>query len=584
MPCNPSIGGIAKSHLVFELDALGGEMGVNTDATGVQFRTLNTRKGPAVRANRAQCDKTRYSERMLAVMEKQERLTLIEGVVSEIVERDGSVVGVVLGDERRLEARTVVLTPGTFVRGRIHIGDRSWPGGRNDAASADGIGDSLRKLGFRMARLKTGTPPRIHKDSVRYEAMEAQCGEEPPPFFSNHARRGLFHVEQAPRDGLFHVEQPVVTVPWVPGSHQMPCYLTHTNAATHRIISENLTRSSMYGGFIEGTGVRYCPSVEDKIVKFSHRDSHHVFIEPEGRDSDLVYPNGISNSLPEDVQEAMVHSIAGLEHATIVRFGYAIEYDFVDPTQLRHSLEAKSVSNLFFAGQINGTTGYEEAGAQGFMAGVNAARRVLGQAPLVLSRTEAYIGVLIDDLVTKGTSEPYRMFTSRAEHRLLLRQDNARYRMYAYTKELQIANPDIVRETLAISSAVESEMQRLQTTRRGGDSLFQILARPESSYLSLGDMGIPLHPEAQRQVEILAKYSGYIEREIAQAEHMRKMEHQAIPDAVDYWKIPSLRHEAREKLDRIRPESIGQATRISGISPADIAILSVTVRKFAGSL
>jgi tRNA uridine 5-carboxymethylaminomethyl modification enzyme len=625
MPCNPSVGGIAKSHLVYELDALGGEMGRNTDYTGIQFRTLNTRKGPAVQSTRAQCDKTRYARRMLAVILRQPNLHLVEAEVTGLLIRKGQVVGVATASGEIL-AQCVVVTAGTFLRGTIHVGKKSWPGGRLDAPSSTALADSLREAGFQVGRLKTGTPPRLHRDSINYAGMEPQPGEEPPPFFSWEVRR-MFHVEQdggsaGQQTGMFHVEHldedPAISLgaggttpsrtrnrtlqmhlggpgtppvafagecagpsdlaPWRPGSDQLPCFLTHTNQKTHSIIHDNLGESALYGGMITGTGARYCPSVEDKVVKFAAKEAHHVFLEPEGRDSDLIYPNGISNSLPASVQDEVVHSIHGLEQAKIIRYGYAIEYDFCDPTQLFHSLEAKNIRNLYLAGQINGTTGYEEAAAQGLMAGVNAAMAVLGRVPVILSRVDAYIGVLIDDLVTKGTDEPYRMFTSRAERRLILRQDNARYRLHDAAGEIGIVDKEFLRETALYSRTVQTELARLRSVHKEGSSLLQILARPEMTYDALPEAR-DLPTEVVEQVQIQAKYAGYIEAEERAAARVKAMESLTIPADFDYWSVKTLRYESREKLSRIRPDSLGQAARISGINPADLAILSVLLHK-----
>ena len=567
MSCNPSIGGIAKSHIVYEVDALGGEMGVNTDYTGIQFRMLNTKKGPAVQSTRVQCDKAFYPARMQAVIRQTDNLDVIETLAADIWVENGELRGIRDSGGELLEAKTVVITAGTFLRGKIHIGDKSFEGGRIGEKAAYELSTSLESLGFRLQRLKTGTPPRIHKDSIDYEDLEIQPGLEPPPLFSWRARRGLFHVEQSDLQ------------PWPPGSDQIPCYLTHTTPETHAIIEKNLSRSAMYGGQIEATGVRYCPSIEDKGVRFRDKTSHHIFLEPEGRDNDLVYPNGISNSLPKEVQEEFVRSIPGLARAELVNHGYAIEYDFSDPTQLDHSLESRLVENLYFAGQVNSTTGYEEAAGQGFLAGVNAANKVIGGKPLVLRRDESYIGVLVDDLVIKGTDEPYRMFTSRAEYRLMLRQDNARFRMNEHAKRLGIVDPEMVTETESYVDLIDFEIARLNRIRVGERTLAQVLRRPGATYDELPDRDLSLPAEVARQVEISLKYDGYIQRDLGRIEKARAMESKTIPDWMDYDAIKSLRTESRQKLKKIRPRTIGQATRISGINPSDIAILSVVIKR-----
>lgn len=574
MSCNPSIGGMAKSHIVCELDALGGEIARNSDFTGIQYRTLNLRKGPAVQATRVQNDKDAFPLRMQAVIAQQANLTVLECTVGQIWTENGRLQGIITEKNEQIRGTCVVIASGTFLGGKIHIGDQNRPGGRVFEPAAYQLSDSFRSLGFRLGRLKTGTPPRLHKDSVDFSQMEIQPGLDPAPLFSRAARK-----RQA-ENALFHVEQlPSALEPWLPGTDQVPCWLTHTTERTHQIIEDNLSRSAMYGGHIDATGVRYCPSIEDKIVKFRDKERHHVFIEPEGRHCDTLYPNGTSNSLPEEVQKEMIHSIPGMEKAVFTLPGYAIEYDFSDPTQLFHSLESKQVEGLFLAGQINGTTGYEEAAGQGFIAGVNAARKALKMETFVLGRHEAYIGVLIDDLISKGTDEPYRMFTSRAEHRLLLRQDNVDFRLRARAGELGIHTDAHFAEIDRMEQEIETEIQRLEKVFQDGKALAGLLRQPETAYDDLPDVPVSLDREVRQQVEIRVKYAGYIEREARQAARSVKLDKVFIPSGINYDDIVSIRYESREKLKKIRPETLGQASRISGVNPADIAILQVFLKK-----
>ena len=583
MPCNPSVGGIAKSHLVAEMDALGGEMGRNADFCMLQSRMLNTRRGPAVQATRIQCDKPAYARRMQDVLAATANLVVLEDEIVALRIQDGRVTGAFGASCGEIAAKAVVLTAGTFLRGTIHIGHETVSGGGNGQPASNALADQLRGAGLAVARLKTGTPPRLAPDSLHIERMRRQDGDEPPPLFSWAARQ-LFHVEQNDGAGqarssqgveMFHVEHS--TLP----RNRRPCYLTHTTEESHRIVQEHLKDSALYGGDIVGTGARYCPSFEDKVVKFTSRTTHHVFVEPESDDpaADLAYPNGLSCSLPRDVQEALVHSVPGLEDAVFRAYAYAIEYDFYDPRDLRQTLESRRLPGSFFAGQVNGTTGYEEAAAQGFVAGVNAAAQVRGFEPLVLDRAEAYIGVLIDDLVTKGTDEPYRMFTSRAERRLLLRQDNARFRLLPHTERLGIVPPAQLEQTREHACLLERERKRVFTERWQGRTLDVHLCREGVSYAALPGADPSLPKEVVEQVELAARYRGYLEHEETLARRMREQEAVRIPDWLDYSAISVMRYESREKLARVRPANLGQASRIPGVNPADIALLAVVIHR-----
>ncbi len=575
MSCNPAVGGLAKGHLVKEIDALGGEMAKNTDATGIQFRRLNTKKGMSVWSSRAQVDMEEYRLRMRQVLEHTQGLLIHQTRVSEVLVEDGKVRGVRTDLEEVFRGRTVILAPGTFLRGLIHIGLKNFPGGRLGDPPAEGLSRCLEELGFRLGRFKTGTTPRLDGRTIDFDRLRPQYGDDPPRPFS-------FSTDS--------IDRP-----------QVPCWITYTNERTHEIIRGALDRSPLYTGVIKGRGVRYCPSIEDKVVKFPEKPHHQIFIEPEGLRTLEYYPNGISTSLPYDVQVEMVRSIEGLERAEIIRPGYGIEHDYVDPTQLKPSLETKTIEGLFLAGQINGTTGYEEAAAQGLMAGINAVLKIRGEEPLVLDRSQAYIGVLIDDLVTKGTDEPYRMFPSRAEYRLLLREDNADLRLMPIGYRLGLIPEEQYRRFLAKKRLIEEILKRLSERRlrptqgindrlkamgtaplKTPVSLKELLRRPE---VKLQDLAIfdpeleGLPSEVAEEVTFQVKYEGYIQRQQEQVEKFRRLEEVTIPEDFDYQGIPGLSNEVREKLSRIRPRSLGQASRIPGVTPAAIMILQVYLKK-----
>ena len=576
MSCNPAIGGIGKGHLVKEIDALGGEMGRAIDETGIQFRTLNTKKGPAVRASRAQADKALYRQRMKGVLENCQNLTLRQGSVEGLIIEGGKVEGVETQIGEQFYGRRVILTTGTFLRGLIHIGDRNFAAGRAGDFAVQGLSEELEKLGFKVGRLKTGTCPRLDSRSIDYLRLQVQHGDESPVPFS-FANEGITQ-------------------------RQVPCHITYTNNRTHEIIRSAVHRSPMYSGTIKSRGPRYCPSIEDKIVRFADKARHQIFLEPEGLTTVEVYPNGLSTSLPLDVQIEMVRSIEGLERAEIMRPGYAIEYDYVEPTQIYPSLETKQVRHLYHAGQINGTTGYEEAAAQGLMAGINAVLSLRGEQPLILSRDQAYLGVLIDDLVTRGTDgEPYRMFTSRAEYRLLLREDNADLRLTEIGHNIGLATAE-AHQRAAAKKAKTSMLMGLMEQRqinptveinkklqsigsapiRNQTSLAQLLRRPEISVSDIAIFSEELNrfdSDITLQAEVEVKYSGYIDRQMEMVERFKKIENVRVPEDLNYLDIRGLSREVCEKLTKIRPKSLGQASRISGITPAAISLLSVYLRK-----
>ncbi|MEC0123344.1 tRNA uridine-5-carboxymethylaminomethyl(34) synthesis enzyme MnmG [Paenibacillus pabuli] len=575
MPCNPSIGGPAKGHVVREIDALGGEMGRNIDKTFIQMRMLNTGKGPAVHALRAQADKFSYQHTMKETMENERNLTMRQGMVDRLIVEDGQCVGVVTQTGTEYRAKAIVLTTGTYLRGKVIMGELMYESGPNNQQPSLKLSEHLRELGFELVRFKTGTPPRVHKDTIDFSKTEIQPGDEEPKFFS-------YETEYS-------------------NNEQLPCWLTYTSVETHQIINDNLHRAPMFSGVIEGTGPRYCPSIEDKIVRFSDKPKHQIFLEPEGKNTSEYYVQGLSTSLPEDVQLAVLRSIPGMEKVEMMRNGYAIEYDAMVPTQLWPSLETKRLPGLFTAGQINGTSGYEEAAGQGVMAGINAARKVQGKDPIVLDRSQGYIGVLIDDLVTKGTNEPYRLLTSRAEYRLLLRHDNADMRLTEIGHDIGLITEERYAKFLDKKAKVEQEVARLKAAKvrpvevnskleeigstpiQDGSTLLTLMRRPEIGYdwiEQISPSEVELSPDMKEQVEIQIKYAGYIEKQLIHVERLLKMEKKKIPDTIIYDEIHGLAMEAKQKLAKIRPISIGQASRIAGVTPADISILLVYLEHY----